>query len=133
MADVCAHCGSAETQTGIGAYQCLSCGKHTDYEGNKASAGLDQDTKDALLQRVNRIPSNPVGNYADLQRAGGKILAGQAESFAEGVEPPPSTTVEAVQENTAAKAELDAAAEKAVAVADKANAKAAAEREKAAK
>lgn len=129
MADICAHCGSANTQAGLDRYQCLNCGKHSGYDGEKAEGGYNQDTKDALLERVNRIPSNPVGNYADLQRAGGKILAGQAESFAEGVEPPPSTTVEAVQENTAAKEELDAATEKAAAAANKANAKA----EKAAK
>jgi hypothetical protein len=31
MAQVCAHCGSAETQTLARSYHCLICGKHTNY------------------------------------------------------------------------------------------------------
>jgi hypothetical protein len=114
-------------------YQCLSCGKHTDYAGNKGESGLDQNTKDALLSRINRVPANPVGNFADLQRAGGKILAGQADSFADGVEPPPGRSEDEIQDNTKAVEKVEAAAAKAADEADQANAKATAAREKAAK
>ena len=72
MAAKCAHCHSINTQALADRYQCLDCGKHSDYEGNKAEPGgapADIEAAKAKLERGREVAM--VGNLADLQVAGG--------------------------------------------------------------
>ncbi len=54
--------------------------------------GMDATTRDAIVRRLAPRQTNLVGNFADLQRAGGLIATGQASSFSEGVELPPNVS-----------------------------------------
>lgn len=72
MAAACAHCGSTNTQALADKYQCLDCGNHSDFSGEKADPGPNQTIKDnaqAKLDRGREVAI--VGNLADLQVAGG--------------------------------------------------------------
>lgn len=57
-------------------------------------SGVDEGTADARLfsARPDQIGGSLVGNFADLQRAGGRIASGEALDFSEGVVVP--TTVD---------------------------------------
>lgn len=74
------------------------------------SEGDDQDasTREALLRALAPRQTNVVGNLADLQRAGGLIATGQADTLAAGVVPPPGTTSEGLAAEAAATDEASA-------------------------
>lgn len=101
MATKCPTCGSYETQTMLDRDQCLTCGQQFNADG-KLSAGPDQATRDEIMRNLAPRETNVVGNLADLQRGGKLVVTGESNSVADGVEPPPGTSTEQLQAETAA-------------------------------
>lgn len=54
--------------------------------------GQDAATREAIVRRLAPRQVNLVGNFADLQRGGGKVATGQTDSMADGVELPAGVT-----------------------------------------
>lgn len=94
MAFACAWCGGTDTQPLLNSNQCSTCGRLTAPDGNKMQGGMDATTREAHESRMAPREPSIVGNFADLQRAGGLIATDQATNFREGVEPPPQASSE---------------------------------------
>jgi DNA-directed RNA polymerase subunit RPC12/RpoP len=82
MAYRCANCGSANVQQHAWTYQCLDCGKLSDFEGNVVENGAGASTRDAIERRLQPRRSVVVGNFADLQRMGAELAATEKGALA---------------------------------------------------
>lgn len=81
----CAHCGSGDTQDAVSNVQCLSCGRLTNYDGTPAEAGADASTREAMERRLTAREPVIVGNFADTQRQGADVAAGEGDPSVDGV------------------------------------------------
>jgi hypothetical protein len=73
--------------------------------------GIDEVGRQEILRRLQPRQVNVVGNYADLQRGGAAVLKGEG-TVSDGVEPPPGTSVEEIQNQAAVEEKVDAALSK---------------------